>query len=1076
MARGSVAAAAAAIGVLAGVLAGAGPAAAEPRPSLAQPAVSPDGKEIAFVSGGDIWTVPSTGGVAHLLVSNPATDSRPLYSPDGTRLAFQSTRDGPNSIYVLTLATGKVSRVTWSDTGETLDGWSPDGTWIYFTSTRNDVQRQGDIFRVRASGGTPLEVSAQTYLNEFESAPSPDGQTLALVARGISNQQWWRHGHSHIDETEVWLKPVDGAAYRRLLPADAKHAWPMWSRDGAALYLMSDQDGNENLWRVPVGGGAPVELTRFHDGRVLWPSIGGGDLIAFERNFGVWTYDPATGKAAALPITLRGAPAAPGERHAVETSFTEMAVSPDGRKVAFTTHGQIFAASTKDGGPAQRLTRTPGAARRIVWSPDSRRIAFVAEQGVDTQIEEYDFATGQSRRLAAGQGALDAPAYAPDGKRLAYLADDREVRILDLAGERQDRVAFSGRVESLDPVWSPDSRWVAFAASDHKAFGNLWVADTRGGEARPISFLGNGEILGAAWTPDGKSIYLSSAQRSEAPTLVRIDLVPRATRFREDVFHDLFKPGEPPPASKPATTDTAVPDRKTADAPAAKPADADEAKVAKPSRPPEPVRILFDGLRQRAVPLPIGLPAEDPHITPDGKTLVFRARVAGQDNLYSYDLDPLAKEPPTARQLTSTAKRKADIAFTPDSKEVFYLEGGVVTSTPLETPRPKPVAIAADLTIDFESEKRAVFDEAWSTLNKRYFDASFHGRDWAALREAWTPYIEGAATPDELRRDINLLIGELDASHSGINGGGAPALRVGDLGLRFERGAYEAGKGLIVREVIALGPAAIEGSIKRGDVLLAVNGQALAPGVNLDRLLLDQIDRRTVLTVATPGAPPREVVVRPVSAAAASALVYRQWVEGRRAYVDRISGGKLGYAHMADMSDGSLAQLYLDLDAENQGKQGVVIDIRNNNGGYVNGYALDVLARRNYLVMTPRDGVPVPSRQALGQRALGLPTVLVVNESSLSDAEDFTEGYRALGLGKVVGVPTAGWIIFTGGRELIDGSVVRVPGTRIQTTSGEDMEGHPRPVDITVERPLGESETGHDAQLEAAVAVLLKGG
>ena len=419
MAGRSVAAAAAvALLVLTGVLAGAGLATAEPRPSLAQPAVSPDGKEIAFVSGGDIWTVPSTGGVAHLLVSHPATESRPLYSPDGTRLAFQSTRDGPNSIYVLTLATGKITRLTWSDTGEVLDGWSPDGTWIYFTSSRNDVQRQGDIFRVRATGGTPLEVSAESYLNEIESAPSPDGRTLALVARGISSQQWWRHGHSHIDETEVWLKPVDGAEYRRLLPADAKHAWPMWSRDGAALYLMSDQDGNENLWRVPVAGGAPVEMTRFHDGRVLWPSIGGGDLIAFERGLAIWTFDPATGKAMELPVTLRGSPAVPGERHLVETSFTEMSVSPDGRKVAFTAHGQIFAAATRDGGPAQRLTRTPGAARRIVWSPDSRRIAFVAEQGVETELQEYDFTTGQSRQLAAGKGARPVRAAKPAARKV----------------------------------------------------------------------------------------------------------------------------------------------------------------------------------------------------------------------------------------------------------------------------------------------------------------------------------------------------------------------------------------------------------------------------------------------------------------------------------------------------------------------------------------------------------------------------------------------------------------------------------------------------------------------------------
>jgi C-terminal processing protease CtpA/Prc len=296
-------------------------------------------------------------------------------------------------------------------------------------------------------------------------------------------------------------------------------------------------------------------------------------------------------------------------------------------------------------------------------------------------------------------------------------------------------------------------------------------------------------------------------------------------------------------------------------------------------------------------------------------------------------------------------------------------------------------------------------------------------------------------------------------------------VQVGNLGLRFDREAYEAGKGLVVREVIALGPAAIEGSIKPGDRLVRVNGETVGTK-NLDSMLEETVGKRVVLGIET-ATNTRDVVVRPVSSTAAVGLLYRQWVEERRALVDRVSGGKIGYVHIADMSDASLQQLYIDLDAQNEAKQGVVVDVRNNNGGYVNGYALDVFTRKNYLLMTPRGFSPVPSRQNLGQRALGLPTVLVTNESSLSDAEDFTEGYRSLKLGKVVGKPTAGWIIFTGAQPLIDGSTVRVPGWRIQDLRGQTMEMNPRPVDIDVERSLGETETGSDAQLERAVKELL---
>src|SRR6185295_2106969 len=191
-------------------------------------------------------------------------------------------------------------------------------------------------------------------------------------------------------------------------------------------------------------------------------------------------------------------------------------------------------------------------------------------------------------------------------------------------------------------------------------------------------------------------------------------------------------------------------------------------------------------------------------------------------------------------------------------------------------------------------------------------------------------------------------------------------------------------------------------------------------------------------------------------------------------YVTKASGGKLGYVHMFDMSAAALAQLHLDLDADNHARQGVVIDVRNNNGGFVNVYAIDVFARRGYFNMLSRGLPSVSSRTLLGQRALERPTILVTNQHSLSDAEDFTEGYRTLKLGKVVGEPTAGWIIYTGGITLIDGSVLRMPGTKIFASDGTPMEMHPRQVDVAVTRPVGESYTGKDIQLDTAVAELLK--
>src|SRR5205085_1100725 len=233
---------------------------------FSEPAVSPDHSEVAFVSGGDIWTAPINGGEARLLVSHAANESRPLYSPDGKKLAFVSTRTGNGDIYVLALDTGELRRLTFDEALDQLDAWSRDGRWLYFSSTSRDIAGMNDLFRVSVEGGTPMQVSADRYVNEYFSAPSPDGATLAFTARGIVSQQWWRYGHSHIDESEVWLlRGADSAqpTYERVSQGgDAKEVWPMWSGDGRRLFYVSDRtDGKlqsvrssaQNIWAVTVG-------------------------------------------------------------------------------------------------------------------------------------------------------------------------------------------------------------------------------------------------------------------------------------------------------------------------------------------------------------------------------------------------------------------------------------------------------------------------------------------------------------------------------------------------------------------------------------------------------------------------------------------------------------------------------------------------------------------------------------------------------------------------------------------------------------------------------------------------------
>jgi C-terminal processing protease CtpA/Prc len=375
--------------------------------------------------------------------------------------------------------------------------------------------------------------------------------------------------------------------------------------------------------------------------------------------------------------------------------------------------------------------------------------------------------------------------------------------------------------------------------------------------------------------------------------------------------------------------------------------------------------------------------------------------------------------------------------------------------------------------VDFSREKLEAFNQAWTYLRDQFFDEKMNGVDWNAVRTMYEPRVAGAHTPDEMRRLISLMLGELNASHMGIAAPPTPgASTLGRLAVDFDGREYTGSGRLRINGVVPLGPAALAG-VKAGDVLTAVDDRPFSRTTNLDAMLDHTIGKRTVLSVSSGGAT-RDIEVKPVDQTTERGLRYRQWVEQKREYVAKTSGGRLGYVHMYDMSAAALEQLRLDLDVENHAREGVVIDVRNNNGGFVNVYAIDVFSRRGYFNMLPRGFPETSSRTLLGQRALLLPTILVTNQHSLSDAEDFTEGYRTLKLGKVVGEPTAGWIIYTGGVTLIDGSVLRMPFVKIFASDGTPMEMHPRPVDVPVKRAVGESYTAQDAQLDTAIAELLK--
>lgn len=1052
-----------------------------PQSAMTQPSLSPDGRTIAFAAGSAIWTVPAAGGAAHLLIADDATASRPMYSPDGRWIAFNSTRTGGGDVYLFEPATGQLRRVTYDDGMEALDGWSADSNWIYFSSSSHNIGGMNDVYRVRASGGTPMIVASERYQSEYDAAPAPDGSVAFCTVGEMALTQWWRNGESHIDQTEIWsVNPASGA-YARLVAGGAKQIWPMWTPDGRSLYFMSDRSGSENIWVAGVGtrAAAPQQVTDFKSGRVLWPSIAAnGKTIVFERDFGIWQMDVASKHAGPVDIHLEGAPASPAPSAESLTTATDFAVSPDGKKFAFTAHGEIFADGTEEGGPGIQVTRSGHLESQMVWSPDSRSLVYVSDRNGTDHLFQYDFVGSKERQLTNTATSDDHPIFSPDGKWLAFQRGETELMLLNTADGTARELA-KGYFEPPTPLgggssgqlaFSPDSQDVAFIGRDGEGFRNAFIVPVAGGTTHQVSFVANANGGALSWSPDAQFLIFQTTQRTEPVRIARVDLVPQPPIYNEDRFQALFKDQGEASGGRGEGGRGGASVRKT---------------------PPPATKVDYEGIEQRLSLLPM-IDARNPVISPDGKWLAYVASTGGTGvggNIVLYSLE---RRPPGAapaggrggrggsetngpRQLTVTPGAIRDLQFTADSKEIYFLEAGRVNHVAVSgNTAPRAITFSASMEVNFSDEKNEIFDQAWRYLRDDYMNAQMNGMNWNEVRTRYAPVVAGARTPDDLRWVLSEMIGDLNSSHSGISAGTSapnhPPL-VGRLGVFFDRAKYESGGAFCVREIVPQGPAAMAG-VQAGDCVSAVDGAPLDAHVNFDQLMSGTIGHKVSLTLTRAGAPVT-VSAQPASGAAVKNLIYDGWVEHNREVVDARSRGALGYVHMNDMSQASLDRLYLDLDSADFGRQGVVIDIRNNNGGFVNAYALDVLTRRPYLTMIPRGFPSGSARVALGQRALERPTVLMTNQNSLSDAEDFTEGYRALGLGKVVGVPTAGWIIYTSNVTLIDGSSLRLPFTRVLDHTGKDMELHPRPVDVEVQNPPGSWAAGRDPQLETAVTTLL---
>jgi tricorn protease len=1060
---------------------------------------------VTFSYLGDVWVAGEDGTNVQRLTVNKARDVYPRFSPDGKWIAFSSDRNGNLDVYLIPSTGGTVKQLTFHSADDTVLNWTPDGRFVLFSSNRGE-QFMPMLYKVSVDGGIPVNAGPDMGV---AASYSPDGTKIAYNQKA---QSYWRKYYRGAYQSDVMVEDIASKKFTNLTDFDGLDSWPMWARDGN-IYFVSDRDGNglTNIWRVSEAGGKADRVTSFKEGDVRFPSISAdGKTIVFEHDFGISKLDVASKRVTPLHFDI-GAETEESlsEVRDFNSTVDDFDLAPNSRRIVFSVHGEVFTAPV-DEGDLRQITDTPARDRNVSYSPDGKWLSFISDRSGREEIYVVSVdGAGEPQKLTDIDALKFNYSWSPDSTQIAFVSSDDTLRVVNVAAKQTKQITASRFGNIGAPAWSPDGKWLAYAKPDETRTNDIYLTPSTGGDERKATFDSFSEQR-PLFSADGKKLFFSridSTSTSQASGLPSIQLFSVAL---EKLDRDPDDPEERADAEAAnANGDVAA----MMEAAAARRQGANA-----PRTPPKPVNIDWAGLKRRTKQLTrMPFPVSNYEVTPDGRSLVFvTSEPAGLFNvpvIYS-----LGEDGRRLTRVTSGAPPTGDgegrggggfggfggingLAVSRDSRTLFFQEGDFVYSVALPPPAPAgssassatPTASAAGsgfgsaprrrinfnakVRVDRPAEWSEMFDDAWRTMKYRFYDPKMHGMDWDAARAKYRPLVDYVGDRQELLNIVNEMIGELNASHTGAApppGGGreAGAVSTGHLGLELEPDAA-AGR-YRVTYIYEDGPADKDWvKVKVGDYLLAIDGKPVKAGDEYWSLLNYRLNRKVAVTFNDK--PTEEGAwrtrIEPTSMGNYSTLRYERWVKERRAVVDKLSGGRVGYIHIRAMDPPSLRRFEKEL-REYHNKEAMVIDQRWNGGGNIEQELLAILVQRQYEVWQPR-GAEATLRPFAGFFG---PKVVMQNWRSASNAEMFPAGFRALGLGKIVGTPTMGAVIGTGSYSLIDGSTVRTPGVGVflADKARTNMENYGVQPDIRVDNTPEDNLAGRDRQLEAAVAELLK--